>query len=567
LSERNQSKKSTIVGGAYGTLDAVGEIVAAKATVIDGFIFTGANCPTLPANTYGNIYVFNNRNISNCIFTGNIFFKNSACGVENATISNCLIYKNETPGNSAAIALAGTSKAINCTVVNNSGANGGLRVSGSSKVYNSIVWGNAPKQGYMDAATAEFVNSAIETPNGFATQPVFTNCKELNAINDNVAGPLFADVAMGDYMLGTASPCLNAGNNEYVAGLEKDVLGNNRIVDNVVDMGACEGSKAVVVKGKIVYVKSGANGDGTSWNAAFGDINQAIASLSDGCGQDLWVGVGEYQTNARLVLPTTVNMYGGFTGTETNLNQRDLTKKSVIKGGEYSMLKANAGSPETPTYIDGFVFTGTNVIASNAAQAGISGNIHLEAFRHIRNCIVKDNTYQKCGAIFANNGAKIINCLVCNNVTTVASAAVTLSNGGELINSTVAKNIGGKSATGETNNWGGLRINANCKIYNSIVWGNTKMIKDKDGSFIQIPYQVRVDVANKGSFKNCAIQGQLTGGDISNAVPEEMLNPIYLNEDNAHAEGPNFVNAESDYSLKAISPCIDKGDNSLAEGI
>ncbi len=51
--------------------------------------------------------------------------------------------------------------------------------------------------------------------------------------------PLFIDEAAGDFHLQSISPCVNAGNNGYVA-TTNDFDGNPRIVDGVVDIGAYE---------------------------------------------------------------------------------------------------------------------------------------------------------------------------------------------------------------------------------------------------------------------------------------------------------------------------------------
>jgi len=58
--------------------------------------------------------------------------------------------------------------------------------------------------------------------------------------------PEFVDAAGGDYHLKSTSPCIDAGNNEYISGVDKDLDGNERVVDGdndataTVDIGAYE---------------------------------------------------------------------------------------------------------------------------------------------------------------------------------------------------------------------------------------------------------------------------------------------------------------------------------------
>ncbi len=64
----------------------------------------------------------------------------------------------------------------------------------------------------------------------------------IHASNLNHKDPLFAGAWSGNYMLGTRSPSINTGNNNAPSLPATDLLGNVRIQDGIVDMGAYEGA-------------------------------------------------------------------------------------------------------------------------------------------------------------------------------------------------------------------------------------------------------------------------------------------------------------------------------------
>lgn len=74
----------------------------------------------------------------------------------------------------------------------------------------------------------------------------------------------------------------------------------------------------------VVYVKSGGTGSGTSWTDAMGDIQAAIsaAKSDDALRKDVWVAAGEYTITSSISMIDSINVYGGFAGTETALEER-----------------------------------------------------------------------------------------------------------------------------------------------------------------------------------------------------------------------------------------------------
>lgn len=199
---------------------------------------------------------------------------------------------------------------------------------------------------------------------------------------------------------------------------------------------------------KIIYVKKGANGNGTTWEQAMGNLQEAL--LRAKAGDQVWVAAGRYFTakdsdrTKSFVIPDGVALYGGFAGYETSPAQRNLESNYSILSGEigqpsvddnaYTVVYTrNAGSS---TVIDGFVIAGGSA-AGSASQnpmhykgAGwyneaVNGN----SSPVIRNCIFTDNIAREGAGIYnyANNGAcepAIENCRFIRNLSDLDGGAV-----------------------------------------------------------------------------------------------------------------------------------------------
>ncbi|MCC7466842.1 MAG: hypothetical protein IT261_11255 [Saprospiraceae bacterium] len=91
---------------------------------------------------------------------------------------------------------------------------------------------------------------------------------------------------------------------------------------------------------QIWYVNQAAAGanNGVSWSDAFTSLQAALSVAQ--YGDQVWVAKGTYlptQDNNREVsfnLPQGVKLYGGFAGTETALNQRNVQVNATILSGE-----------------------------------------------------------------------------------------------------------------------------------------------------------------------------------------------------------------------------------------
>ena len=87
-----------------------------------------------------------------------------------------------------------------------------------------------------------------------------------------------------------------------------------------------------------LFVKKGAQGNGSSWSQAFGDLQQALRVAKPGT--SIWVAAGVYTpttSNDRsksFVIGNGVILLGGFSGFESHSDQRNLVVNETILSGD-----------------------------------------------------------------------------------------------------------------------------------------------------------------------------------------------------------------------------------------
>lgn len=244
----------------------------------------------------------------------------------------------------------------------------------------------------------------------------------------------------------------------------------------------------------VIYVDEQAAGanNGTSWNDAYTDLQDALA-LSANCGlTEIWVAQGTYKPGASeydsFVIPEGVTLLGGFTGNETSSDQRDWNVAPTILSGDINgNAVADTGDCHTimsvlqpNVTIDGFIveYSYADDPSDNSPVAiGRTGGglyIDQDANFMLRNSILHDNVAfgdgvnGMGGAIISFTGdTQLISCLLYNNEATTAGGAVSCESGEvEIINSTLDNNT---SAMG-----GGIHLSdGGLLVANSILSNNT----------------------------------------------------------------------------------------------
>jgi len=209
---------------------------------------------------------------------------------------------------------------------------------------------------------------------------------------------------------------------------------------------------------QIIYVNQAAQGaaNGSSWADAYTHLQYALIEAE--AGDEIWVAKGTYKPplpvdpDNRLIffyLVSGVKMYGGFSGVETSLSERDWNTNITRLSGELgqpdqigdnsSHVLVGIGL-DSSTVLDGFIIsdgTGKSELTNIYGGGMLLTNDfeHLTCSLTIENCVFENNYAYSGGAIawresVFGSEAKVVpvlkNCIFRNNIASFAAGAVYL---------------------------------------------------------------------------------------------------------------------------------------------
>lgn len=177
----------------------------------------------------------------------------------------------------------------NSTIARNSaGSGGGIYTSNNMTVtINSIIAQNFSDTEWFDICDDNGIdNNNGVTINAYNTLSSFTGWTEsTDCLVYDPAQPLFEDAENSDYTLAQHSQAVNMGDNSYVE-TETDLVGNPRIVNGTVDLGAYERQQlatTVMLTGtRGNYVSYGANRHRLEWEPVDNASEYELAYSTDG---------------------------------------------------------------------------------------------------------------------------------------------------------------------------------------------------------------------------------------------------------------------------------------------
>jgi hypothetical protein len=319
-------------GGAYrGTLNNC--IVSNNSALLGGGVCLGvANSTLISTNRaigWGGGAISNVLN--NCVLTANNGGKLGG-GAYQSLLSNCALVNN-TASDAGGGAYGGILN--NCTVVSNGVWGPGAGVAAAT-ANNCIICFNTNR---FNVINPNFTSSTL---NFCCTLPMPVGLG--NITNE----PAFLNPTGGDFHLQSNSPCINAGNYAYVAGLT-DLDGNPRIVGGTVDIGAYECQLPALL-------------DYFTWLQSYGLPTDASAVYadSDGDGMNNWqewrTGTIPTDSSSLLKMLSPAITVSGMTVTWQSVSGKTyfLQRSSDLSApSPFSTLQSNiAGQAGTTTYND-----------------------------------------------------------------------------------------------------------------------------------------------------------------------------------------------------------------------
>jgi hypothetical protein len=203
----------------------------------------------------------------------------------------------------------------------------------------------------------------------------------------------------------------------------------------------------------VIFVKSNATGtnDGTSWANAYTSLENALASAAPG--NQIWAAAGTYKPtgvapNNSFFLLSGIELYGGFSGIESLLSQRNIALNETILSGDIQgddidadfstnrtdnaihVVRTQNGNAANRAIIDGVTIKGgnTSVVAADPEINRRGGGLYVEAKTTVRNCLFTNNRAESGGSIMVpsavGSGLVVSNCRFEKNDATTRAAGI-----------------------------------------------------------------------------------------------------------------------------------------------
>lgn len=421
-----------------------------------------------------------------------------------ARVVDCEIFNNENGG----VALAPGSAVINSTVARNTGSGiEKLTGDGEASVYNTVIWGNS----YLYLATAPtFYNSSYHEVVLADGETVDANgnryVSDKNRGNDQPV-PMFESPSLRtsfdrdfnwqtmaypvwSWDIQEGSAFIDGGDDTYyTADYEATDMAGRARRSGTIDVGAYEYQN--VPASRIRYVRTDGNdaADGTSWATAYRTVQHAIDALAatPGVRGEVWVAAGTYEPTAYIegnpLYPASfrmvdgISVYGGFAGTETSRDERQLkdggmpweyANVTILQGQNYDseiewnvtdnkwtvnsasthvvwfapLLSEGKDEFDMVTLLDGVTIRGGQATSSQASYyyGDRGAGVYMCVNAYLNNAVVTANVASGNGGAVYLNGGRVMSSLIYNNSSDARGGGVYVDRAGIIVRSMLANN-------------------------------------------------------------------------------------------------------------------------------
>ena len=336
---------------------------------------------------------------------------------------------------------------------------------------------------------------------------------------------------------------------------------------------------AFTAQAQIIYVTPNGAGDqsGSNWsNAAPGTLLQSKINGA-ASGSQIWVSAGTYKPttgtdrNASFSMKEGVAIYGGFNGTELQLNKRpaitfsqppatilsgDIGTPDNTADNSFHVILNNGNNLTNAAVLDGFVITGGNASGDGFTDVSDGGGMYsLHSSPTVRNCLFKNNHgYFGGGLLIRYGNPAIINCSFSNNSATFGGAASVYAASANFFNCSFSNNSAGSG--GAVENYLNNTKMVNCTFAGNIGGFGTALLSRDAGNLTLVNCVVW---GNTGGSNALAI----SGGGYYTVSYSDIDQDGFAGQNGNISQDPLFTNAANgDLHLKPNSPVINQGDNS-----
>ena len=368
-----------------------------------------------------------------------------------------------------------------------------------------------------------------------------------------------------------------------------------------------------IIAQSTIYVNASATGsnNGTSWTNAYTSLQSALnAAVAN---DEIWVAKGTYKPSSDnglgggsryyyFAFENGVDIYGGFLGTETSIDERDNfgqgeANETIFSGdlnGDdvgftnntencYHVFYSSSGG----VVVDGFTISGGNADGTGNYAKGGGMYLYGSGLQGMNRIVFMGNSAIYGGGLYSSSAQqRMYDVVYAGNIANYGGAVYTEGftdvffyntifsgnkasiDGGGIYNVSTRVHSNNSTITGNhaDNNGGGIYSNDQMYslILNSILWGNSAT-----NSGAQVYLTGNTNPALQTAFKNCDIQGGSTAfglgytylGEYENNIDSD---PLFVTPVPTAPSTGGDLHLLSNYPTNS-SPCYEAGNNEFLD--